>query len=92
MDQHGKRSQLVSINNSVLSRVAGGESMDDVFDSWSWQFATESCQWAVQGARLGAARAAYDSGGDAWGAANQAGLNAWNGPDCSYLGWFSGWF
>jgi len=88
MDKHGKQSQLASIDNSVLSRVAGGESMNDVFDSWSWAFADPSCRYAVNDAMYGAGWAAFQNGGDVGSAANQAGLDAWNSPACDYLGWF----
>jgi len=83
MDKPGKQSQLASIDNSVLSHVAGGETLDDLYDSWSWSFASQSCQDAVEGARqLGAMR-----GG--WAGGQQAGLDAWyNGNACDNWGWF----
>ncbi|HJZ85630.1 MAG TPA: hypothetical protein VKN99_10685 [Polyangia bacterium] len=88
MDKHGKRSQLASIDNSVLARVSGGDFYDELVNSWSWTFANSSCTDAVQGA----ARAAWQSSG--WEAANGAAQSAWNGPDCAYYGWFdnSSWF
>jgi len=83
MDKHREQSQFGSIDNSVLSRVTGGETLDDLYDSWSWQFASPSCQDAVQDA----ARQAWQGSG--WPAADQGGLNVWNyGPACSYWGWF----
>jgi len=90
MDEHRKQSQLASIDNSVLSRVAGGESLDDLFDSWSWAFASQSCRDSVVDAARGALRANGDPNGwegGWWASASEAGLDAWNGPACSYWGW-----
>jgi len=83
-----RKSHLASIDNSVLSRVAGGEDVFDVWDSWSWYFASQSCKNEVIDAM---GRAGQDAGGsnvDVWAAANQAGLDAWNGRACSFWGWF----
>ncbi len=83
MDKHGKQSQLGSIDNSVLSRVTGGETLGDIMDdSWGWYFASPSCKDAVQGAeRDGWQAGSYELG-------EEQGRNAWYGPACDYLGWF----
>jgi len=92
MDKHGKQSQFGTIDNSVLARVTGGETLADIMDdSWGWYFASPSCKNAVRSAE----RDGWDAGGGlysykagAWELGEEQGRRAWYGPACDYLGWF----
>jgi len=92
MDKHGKQSQFGSIDNSVLARVTGGETLQDIMnDSWGWYFASPSCKNAVRGAEqdgwnAGGGLYSYNDG--AWALGEEQGWQAWNGPACDNLGWF----
>ncbi len=91
MRSKDKLTRLASIDASVLGSVGGGYGLD-VSDSLAFNnLATSSCVDAV----LRAAAVAGNNqaqgkpwGDDAWSAANNAANAVWNGPRCSYYGWW----
>jgi len=91
MSKNDKPARLVSIDTCALGSVAGGKGLD-VSDSWAFNtIATDSCVDKVlrAAANAGLAVAQGQTWDDAaWSAANDAANAVWNGPACSYYGWW----